>query len=101
MINFGKFSKVCLIEDVLIHDSIDLFVCVFYFQMMLPGFGFGELFDLFIEVIDNFLMLSLEQMGCFFRFQMDIFKKFAHLDNFNITFTVDVKLKKLYKSFKI
>lgn len=61
--------------------------------MMLPGFSFGELFDLFIEVIDNFLMLSLEQMGCFFRFQMDIFKKFAHLDNFNITFTVDVKLK--------
>ena len=60
---------------------------------MLPGFSFGELFDLFIEIIDDFLMLSLEHMGCFFRFQMDIFKKFAHFNNFNITFTVDVKLK--------
>ena len=59
----------------------------------LPIFRLWESFNLFIEINNNFLMLLLQQMSRFFRFQMNIFKKLAHFAQLNVTLAVDFKLK--------
>lgn len=40
----------------------------------LPGFAFGKLVDLVLEVDDDLLMLLLKEMGSLLRFQVDIFQ---------------------------
>lgn len=58
-----------------------------------PRFGLSKRIDLFLEVDNDFLVFPLKDGGGFFRFQMDIFQKFAKFQQFGVAFFIDFELK--------
>lgn len=68
--------------------------------MSSPGFAFGKLVDLVLEVNHDLLVLLLEQVGGLLGLQMDIFQKFAELGQFGVAFPVDLELKNVRDHFK-
>lgn len=63
---------------------------------ILPGFAFGKLVDLFLEVNNDLLMLPLEHVCCLLWLEMNIFQEFAEFSQFSVTFPVDLELKIVY-----
>lgn len=69
--------------------------------MFLPGFAFGKLVDLVLEVNHDLLMFLFEQVCGLLRFKMDIFQELAELGKFGVAFPVDLELKNVCRHFKI
>lgn len=62
------------------------------FVINLPLTGLGQLFDLFLEVDTDFLVLLLQDVCGLFGFQMNFVQQFAQLQQFDVTVAVDGEL---------
>lgn len=59
----------------------------------LPGFGFGQQINLFLEVIHDFRMLLLEDMGSLLRIQMHLVNQLAELGQLDVAVAVQDELE--------
>lgn len=62
-------------------------------RVLLPLFYFGQWFDLLVEIAHDFLVLLLQDVRGFLRFQVHILEQLAQFVQFGVPFAVDFQLQ--------